>query len=141
MHISLKSLQASHIAANLSDDETILGRTQDAVTIFLPVLVPKRGGKSDVLAATNRPSRPDPVLIGALRKAHGMLTTTRGLPFIETAPVSPYEREILRLAFLAHDIQRVILRGRPPHHVNLELLKKMDIPLGLIQAAQGVGLC
>lgn len=42
---------------------------------------------------------------------------------------SPYDRNILRLAFLAPDIQRAILDGRQPLHLNLETVKKIAIPL------------
>lgn len=48
---------------------------------------------------------------------------------MHTAPSSPYDRNILRLAFLAPDIQRAILDGRHPMHLNLERLKKIQIPL------------
>lgn len=74
-------------------------------------------------------AKPDPVLIAALRKAHAMLTFARGLPTMDTAPASPYDRTILRLAFLAPDIQQAILHGRQPCRLNLETLRKIEIPL------------
>lgn len=58
-----------------------------------------------------------------------MLVRENGLPLIHTAPVSPYDRSILRLAFLAPDIQRAILDGRQPHGFNLEAFGKMTVPL------------
>lgn len=51
-------------------------------------------------------------------------------PVIASAPESPYERRILRLAFLAPDIQQAILTGRQPARLNLEYLVKADIPIG-----------
>ena len=45
------------------------------------------------------------------------------------APVSPYDRRILRLAFLAPDLQRDILAGRQPASLNLEYIMAREIPL------------
>jgi len=72
---------------------------------------------------------PDRVLIAALRKAHAMLARERGMPVIAAAPVSPYDRMVLRLAFLAPNIQRAIIEGRQPRHSNLECFKSVDLPL------------
>ena len=58
-----------------------------------------------------------------------MLTFERGLPLMTTAPASLYDRMILRLALLAPDIQQAILDGRQPQWLNLEALRKIDIPL------------
>lgn len=51
------------------------------------------------------------------------------MPIIDAAPVSPYDRSILRPAFLAPDIQRDILAGLQPLGLNLETLRKLVIPL------------
>lgn len=75
------------------------------------------------------PPQPDRVLIAALGKAHATLSAERGLPTIEAAPTSPYDRNILRLEFLAPDIHQAILDGRQPHHLNLEALKNIKLPL------------
>ena len=48
---------------------------------------------------------------------------------IQEAPKSPYERNLLRLALLAPDLQRDILSGRQPAHLNLERLMKSPIPI------------
>ena len=51
----------------------------------------------------------------ALRKAHRMLGRDGGMPIIERSPVSDYDRNILRLAFLAPDIQRdIVTAGSRP---------------------------
>jgi hypothetical protein len=67
-------------------------------------------------------------LIRALRKAHRMLSMHRGLPALEKAPASRYDRQILRLAFLAPDLQRDILTGHQPPALTLEELRCADIP-------------
>lgn len=82
-----------------------------------------------MVPAQVRPPLADRVLIAALRKAHAMLTTERGLPMMEAAPTSPYDRNILRLAFLPPDIQQAILDGRQPHHLNLVTPKSIELPL------------
>ena len=56
--------------------------------------------------------RPDPILIRALKSAHRLLAESGGAPIaapdkamMQAAPVGPYERGMLRLAFLAPDLQ------------------------------------
>lgn len=61
--------------------------------------------------------------------AVSLIATRLRLARLGTAPTSPYDRNILRLAFLAPDIQRAILEGRQPHHLNLEALKSIKLPL------------
>ena len=58
-----------------------------------------------------------------------MIAREHGMPLVEAAPGSPHERKILRLAFLAPDIQRDIIAGRQPPGFNLERLMKARIPL------------
>ena len=52
-----------------------------------------------------------------------------GMPTVDSAPTSPYLRRLMRLAFLAPDIQRAILDGRQPRSLNLEALMAMELPL------------
>ena len=91
------------------------------------------------MASGSQTTQPDPILIRALRKAHAMLDRDRGMPVIDAAPVSPYDRNILRLAFLAPDIQRAILEGRQPPHLNLEAIRKINIPLAWSQQRGALG--
>lgn len=44
------------------------------------------------------------------------------------APVNAYDRKLCRLAFLAPDIQRLILEGRQPVGTNLEMLVQVAVP-------------
>ena len=62
-------------------------------------------------------------------RAHRMVERDRGAPLVRRRPVSPYDRAIVRLAFLAPDIQRDILAGRQTLGLNLERLRKLYIPL------------
>ena len=61
------------------------------------------------------------------------------MPLVDGAPVSPYERKILRLAFLAPDIQRDIVKGLQPPALNLETLMKMTIPLAWTEQRAKLG--
>ena len=139
LQLTIEAPRVANIAARLAQDETILDRTADTITILLPIRFVTRGSKQKIMPANTRPPQPDPVLIAAVRKAHAMLRTERGMPVLKTAPGSPYDRSILRLAFLAPDIQRAIIDGRQPLHLNLETLRKMAIPLAWSQQRQVLG--
>ena len=76
-----------------------------------------------------RQPRPDPVLIKALRTAHVMLKREAGEPMIDATPASPYHRRLLRLAFLAPELQRAILAGRQPAGLTLKQLLEQRLPL------------
>lgn len=72
----------------------------------------------------------DQVLIEALRKAHSMLAIANdGMPTLDMAPASPYERRLMKLAFLAPQIQRNILDGRQPANLTLERLIHQGFPV------------
>ena len=104
------------------------------------VAAPLRGGRRSVQTGNPRAASPDPILIAALRKAHAMLVRdSTGLPLVTAAPASPYDRRILRLAFLAPDIQRDILAGRQPARFNLEAFMRTDLPLGWAEQRTTLG--
>ena len=50
-------------------------------------------------------------------------------PMIDAIPASPYHRRLLRLAFLAPNIQRAILAGRQPAGLTLKQLLDQQLPL------------
>ncbi len=68
-----------------------------------------------------------------------MLDFERGMPVMTSAPTSPYDRSILRLALLAPDIQRGIMRGLQPPGFNLERFKKVEVPLAWSKQRQALG--
>ena len=98
-------------------------------TLSISIALPLRGGASS-LAGGKRTATPDQRLVAALRRAHAMLERDATGPVVAEAPKSPYERRVLRLAFLAPDIQQAILTGQQPRHLNLEYLVKTEIPIG-----------
>ena len=102
----------------------------DELRLTLPWRMQTRGGKTDILAGDKNTPQPDPSLIRALRSAHAMLERgPKNGPVLQSAPASPWRRNLVRLAFLTPDIQRLILDGRQPDHLTLALLMKEEIPL------------
>lgn len=136
--IELPSNLVGELAARLSEGERIVHSTRQSCRIEVPLSLPLRGGQRLIIAGT-RPSKPDRTLIAALRKAHKMTLLSRGQPVLEAAPGSRYDREILRLAFLAPDMQRDILAGHQPPTLTLEALRHIDIPLCWKQQRRALG--
>lgn len=62
-----------------------------------------------------------------------------GQPLVEAAPVSAYDKKILRLAFLAPDLQRDILAGQQPRQLNLEKIMRIEIPLTWNRQREALG--
>ena len=63
-----------------------------------------------------------------------------GLPVLDAAPASPYRRRLVRLAFLALDLQRAILAGRQPADLTLAQLIQGPVPLSWIEQARIFGV-
>ena len=98
--------------------------------LTLPWRMQLRGGRTEILAGAKDTPQPDPVLIRALRTAHGMLEgETKKGPVLKAAPTTPWRRRLVRLAFLAPDIQQAILEGRQPDDLTLARLMKAEIPI------------
>ncbi|MXO63935.1 recombinase family protein [Qipengyuania oceanensis] len=128
--IDLEEAAAKDITLNLGSGETILHSGQGTLRIAVPLALPLRGGKRLVIAGSQRPARPDQALNAALRNAHRMLAWSKGMPSLDASPASIYNRQILRLALLAPDLQADILAGRQPPTLTLEALKAIAIPIG-----------
>ena len=98
--------------------------------LMLPVRLQFHGGRTRIIGGAEPGGRPDPVLVKALRSAHAMLgRDTSGNPVLEGAPASTYQRRLLRLAFLAPELQRAILSGRQPAGLTLAALMEAQLPL------------
>lgn len=122
--------RAADISGRLSEGERIVHSTRTICRIHVAVSLPLRGGKRLIVKKGKPDIRPDATLISALRRAHAMLDRDRkGMPLIEISPASPYLRKLLRLAFLAPDIQADILAGRQPGTLNLQQLLNTPMPL------------
>jgi site-specific DNA recombinase len=98
--------------------------------LVVPFRLSIRTGRSEVVPGDTTAPRRDRALIKALKQAHAHLQRdAAGGPVLEAAPDMIRARRILRLAFLAPDLQRAILEGRQPRHVTLARLIDSDIPL------------
>jgi len=107
--------------------------------LTVPIRMRLRGGRTWILGSKQPESCRDPILIKALRTAHGMVGIDEtGLPTLEAAPASPYLRRLVRLAFLAPDLQRAILAGKQPPGLSLEQL--MRTPIRMLWSEQAAML-
>jgi len=95
-----------------------------------------RGGRRSVMTDTANRPRPDRTLITALRSAHRILGE-HGIDVLSRTPGlgeargidDPWSRKIIRLAFLAPDIQHAIMIGRQPAGLTVADLTSGDFPL------------
>ncbi len=98
--------------------------------LVLPFAVSTRSGRTRIIVGDRTGPRRAPVLIRALRSAHAMLARdASGMPKLDAAPLGPHRNRILRLAFLAPDLQGDILAGRQPRTLTLAALLADDMPL------------
>lgn len=109
-----------------------------ALALTIPVRCQARGGRVEQVGPDGRPlvhrHRRDPVLIKGLRRAHqlacgfGWNASDGALRQVNVAaPASAYDRKLVRLAFLAPDLQRAILEGRQAPSLTLSRL--LDEPI------------
>jgi len=129
LRLTLPVATARLARSHLADDEAVEPGVDGCAIITVPCRFATRGSRSRIAPGRGEAAQPDQVLIAALRKAHRMLERRGGLPWLEAAPVSAYDRRMLRLALLAPDIQRDILAGRQGPRFNLEFFMNREMPL------------
>lgn len=118
------------LQARVALGEDVIRIDRESCVLVLPAVFSNRSSDTSIVSGMPPTAEPDRTLITALRKAHRMLERDgSGMPILAAAPKSPYERRLLRLAFLAPDIQRDILAGRHSARLNLERLMQFQIPL------------
>ena len=101
----------------------------DWLRLELPFAIRSRRGRTGVQLAREPETCFDETMIRALRRAHSLLELDEGrLPILRTAPPTLHERRLVRLAFLAPDLQAAILEGRQPAHVKLEQFIERPFP-------------
>ncbi|HXQ16896.1 MAG TPA: recombinase family protein [Caulobacteraceae bacterium] len=107
------------------------------VKMVLPCQLRRAGGVVSITngSGTRRRADPDDTLIAALKAAHALLAEGSDGPVglvesarLRTAPDDPYKRTLIRLAFLAPDIQSSVLEGRQPIGLNRQRLVLGAIP-------------
>lgn len=132
IHVLVDAECATGLAGRLDKGETAAPDPANAqlVRLELPVRVRHRRGRTTVQLTKTRTTKCDEVMIAGLRRAHAMVRLDRQrLPICDNAPPTLYERRLIRLAFLAPDLQAVILEGRQPEHLNLEQLIEQPLPI------------
>ena len=86
-------------------------------------------------------AKPDPTLIKALRPAQAMVGRDEaGQPLFDAAPDTPWRRRLVRLAFLAPELQHAILDGRQPADPTLARLMDGSLPLLWSEQARVLGI-
>ena len=108
--------------------------------VTIPISLPLRGGRRSIAHGQPDAADYDATLITALRKAHALVDRdARGHPVVTAAPTSPYERRLIRLAFLAPDIQQAILAGRQPRTLNLAQMMDQELPIAWSRQREALG--
>jgi site-specific DNA recombinase len=108
-----------------------------AVRLVLAQRLQLRGGRTWINGAEDpAPARSNPGLRDGLRAAHAELVSLKASPMtpkdqlIEAAaPANLHQRQLSRLAFLAPDLQQMILCCAQPARLNLRLILKSRLPL------------
>lgn len=127
----------SHEAWRVTETETSTLLGNGFLRITSPMKVRTRGGRTERIDASARPARysPDRALIAGLRRAHielkaaGIDITDPRSPIESARGIDdPYLRKLTRIAFLAPDIQRIILEGRQPPGLKLADLLAHELP-------------
>ena len=124
-------------ARSLSDNDRISAAADPGtVQLVSRVRLKRRGGRTTLTPPTGSPAqdraRPDPVLIGGLRRAHALkrkLGLGERIGHDAASPATRYEQRLLALAFLAPELQIAILTGRQPHGLSLQDLILNATPL------------
>ena len=133
---------AARLRPRLGAGETAAADLEDPtqLRLCLGLRLQTRGGRTEIVGGAAPETRSDPALIRALRLAHGMLATDRaGRPELAAAPDTSYRRRLIRLAFLAPDLQAAILAGRQPPGLTLARLMAGDLPLAWAEQRRRFG--
>jgi DNA invertase Pin-like site-specific DNA recombinase len=130
------------VRRHLLPGEQVTTEVHDArlIRILLPVRLRVRGGRTwniDRHGRVGAPtSAPDLMMIGRLRAAHSILKTCGAQPDASStqlhyarAPSSSHQMKTARWAFLAPDLQKAVLEGRPIGAGDASLSAKIKIPL------------
>ena len=132
VHLLLEAKVLEGMAGRLAANETAKPDPikPSLIRLTLPVRIRNRRGRMTIQLRADPSTKLDEVMIGALRRAHALVKLDRQrLPVCDNAPPTLYERRLLRLAFLAPDLQAMILEGRQPAHLNVEQLIEQPLPI------------
>ena len=138
-HASVKSAMAV-IAHTLPAGDQIDVGIDKSFRILIDVRPVFRGGRTWLIGPKGQSGIPvgrvDKAMIDALRRAHRTLES-HGASIVGrfeikqeiSSPKDSYPRRLMRLAFLAPDIQQTIFNGRQPPGLSLQQLLSREIPV------------
>jgi len=132
IHVLLEATVCLGVDARLEQGEKVApdSAKPDWLRLELPLKVRHSRGRTAIQVSKAKTARYDQVMIDALRRAHAMVELDRQrLPTFANAPATQYERRLVRLAFLAPDLQADIFEGRQPAGLNLEQLIEQPVPI------------
>ena len=126
LSLHLPAMLTMNVRKQLRGDEHLETVDDHVIRVSLPWQFPN--GAIEV-AGVGPPVRRDPVLIKALRTAHGMLEhDVSGRPMLHEVPRPRYERRLARLAFLSPALQAAIIDGRQPAALTLAKIVRGTLP-------------
>lgn len=131
VHLTIPRSECSGIQGRLTEDERLDDDATDphGIRLVATVRIRNRRGRTEIQSPAVRKHSKDPVLIGALQRAHAIVELdARHLPVCRTSPATQYGRRLLSLAFLAPDLQLAILDGTQPADLTLEHLLAKPLP-------------
>ncbi len=137
LRITLPAAQTARLAATLGPNEIVAPDPDDPekAVVTLTCRFSTRRGRTEIVEGDRNGPRPDRALIRALRAAHAALRRdASGLPTIDAAPPTPHRHRIIRIAFLAPQIQKAILAGAQPR--SLTLARLVDGPMPTLWSDQ-----
>lgn len=103
---------------------------EETIWIHVPRRLQFRGGRAWLEGETPKQARISRPLAKALKRAHQILDghlDDEGQ--LQKQPVSPHERDLIRLSFLAPNVQSGFLEGRQKLGLCLDDLRGQPIPL------------
>lgn len=120
----------SEIATRLVAGES-LTVSPEGFWLHIPGRLQFRGGGTSIDGqAVSSGPRIDATLTAALKKAHRFVSQNSDeTGALVRRPTNTYEQRLVRLSFLAPDLQSAILSGRQPARMQLEGLRQAKIPL------------
>ncbi len=132
VHLTLRREDCAGIQGRLSEDETLFDDATDIdhLRIIAQIRIRNRRGRIEITRGPPPRTSKDPVLISALRRAHAMTNLDeKRIPIVRTSPETQYARRLVRLAFLAPDLQKAIIQGTQPAGLNLDQLIGQPLPI------------
>ena len=143
LHLLLPIRNLPAVRSRLVEGEHVEPDQVDSsrMRLVLPVRVRFHGGRMTIATGARPTGTPDATLVRALRAAHAMIARDEGgRPVLDAAPETPYRRRLVRLAFLAPELQQAVLAGRQPPELTLARLMDASLPLLWSEQASSLGL-